>query len=237
MMLKVDKLTKKYGDKTVVNGLSIEVKRGSIYGLIGPNGAGKTTTIACILGLKKHCEGFVQIMDQEVRLLKHRIGVQFQTDYFPEKIKVIEMVEMMAVLYDNPVDYHSLLTMFDLEDKKKQMVSKLSGGERQRLSILLALINDPEIVFLDELTTGLDPQARREVWALLRDLNKKGMTIFMTSHFMDEVDYLCDEIHLINKGETVFKGTSENILSFSGMQDLESAYLYLIGGGENEKVH
>ncbi|GMQ62989.1 ABC transporter ATP-binding protein [Vallitalea maricola] len=237
IILSVNGLTKNYKNICAIKNLTLSVERGKIFGLLGPNGAGKSTTIECILRTKKYNKGSVEIlgmnMEESKKEICKEIGVQFQADFFPDRIKVGEMCEMMASLYKETVNWKSLLGKFGLGDKIKQDISKLSGGERQKLSVFIALINQPKLVFLDELTTGLDPRARREVWRLLKNLQKEGLTIFLTSHYMDEVEALCDEVLIINNGQSVIVGTPDGIVEKSGMTNLEEAYLYYIGE-ENE---
>ena len=227
----VEGLTKKYGEKTVVNHLKFSVKRGTVFGLLGANGAGKSTTIECILGTKKADEGTVRLLGQDPkkqrRSLFERVGVQFQEGDYQKEIKVSELCSETASLYRKPADWRTLCEQFGIGDKAKAAVKSLSGGERQRLFIVLALIPQPEIVFLDELTTGLDAKARRSVWKTLESLKKQGLTIFLTSHFMDEVEALCDEICILKKGIVVFRGTVEQAKEQCGCEHFEDAYLKL----------
>ena len=227
----VEGLTKKYGEKTVVNHLNFSVKRGTVFGLLGANGAGKSTTIECILGTKKADEGTVRLLGQDPkkqrRSLFERVGVQFQEGDYQKEIKVYELCRETASLYRKPADWRTLCEQFGIGDKAKAAVKSLSGGERQRLFIVLALIPQPEIVFLDELTTGLDAKARRSVWKTLESLKKQGLTIFLTSHFMDEVEALCDEICILKKGIVVFRGTVEQAKEQCGCEHFEDAYLKL----------
>lgn len=189
------------------------MKRGTVFGLLGANGAGKSTTIECILGTKKADEGTVRLLGQDPkkqrRSLFERVGVQFQEGDYQKEIKVSELCGETTSLYCKPADWRTLCEQFGIGDKTKAAVKSLSGGERQRLFIVLALIPQPEIVFLDELTTGLDAKARRSVWKTLESLKKQGLTIFLTSHFMDEVEALCNEICILKKGIVVFRGTVE----------------------------
>ena len=227
----VEGLTKTYGEKTVVNHLNFSVKRGTVFGLLGANGAGKSTTIECILGTKKADEGTVRLLGQDPkkqrRSLFERVGVQFQEGDYQKEIKVSELCSETASLYRKPADWRTLCEQFGIGDKAKAAVKSLSGGERQRLFIVLALIPQPEIVFLDELTTGLDAKARRSVWKTLESLKKQGLTIFLTSHFMDEVEALCDEICILKKGIVVFRGTVEQAKEQCGCEHFEDAYLKL----------
>lgn len=226
----VKNLTKKYGDYTAVDNLNFRVKKGEVFGLLGANGAGKSTTIECILGTRKMDSGEARILEmnpikQRTRLFE-RVGVQFQEAKYQEQIKVEELCEMTAAVYKKPQSYEQLLAEFGISDKKKTLVKELSGGERQRLFIVLALIPNPEVVFLDELTTGLDARARRDVWNILTKLKKQGLSILLTSHFMDEVEALCDEILILKKSKTVFHGTVEEAKKQSGKTQFEDAYLW-----------
>ena len=227
----VEGLTKAYHGKTVVDHLNLSVPRGTVFGLLGPNGAGKSTTIECMLGTKKADGGTVRLLGQDPkrhrRTLFQRIGVQFQEgDYQPE-IKVSELCRQTASLYRSPGDWRALCQQFGIGDKVQASVKSLSGGERQRLFLVLALLPQPELVFLDELTTGLDAKARRSVWKTLATLKEQGLTIFLTSHFMDEVEALCDEVCILRKGTPVFRGTVAEAKARCGCEHLEDAYLQL----------
>ena len=231
--IKVEQLSKSYDHLPAVDKISLSVKCGTVYGLLGANGAGKSTTIECILGTKKADSGTISLLgynpQKDRRRLFQNIGVQFQEgDYQPE-IKVSELCEETACLYEAPVDWAKLCKQFGIGSKIDCAVKSLSGGERQRLFIVLALIPDPKIVFLDELTTGLDTKARREVWKILSELKSSGLTIFLTSHFMDEVEALCDEICIMKKGKAVFYGTIEQAKKVSNCEKFEDAYLALSG--------
>ena len=226
----VKNLTKKYGNYTAVDNLSFQVRKGEVFGLLGANGAGKSSTIECILGTRKMDSGEVSILGmnpiKERTKVFERVGVQFQESKYQEHVKVEELCEMTASVYRKPQNYENLLNDFGIENKKETYVKELSGGERQRLFIVLALIPDPEVVLLDELTTGLDARARREVWNILMKLKKQGLSILLTSHYMDEVETLCDEILILKKGKTVFHGTIEEAKSESGKDHFEDAYLW-----------
>lgn len=237
----VNKLTKKYGNKIAVDNLSFRVKKGEVFGLLGANGAGKSTTLECILGTKKMNSGQVSILGmnpvKERTKVFEKAGVQFQEAKYQELIRVEELCENTASLYKETKDYENLLSEFGIADKKKAYVKELSGGERQRLFIVLALIPNPELVFLDELTTGLDARARRDVWKILEGLKKQGLSILLTSHFMDEVEALCDEILILKKGKTVFHGSVEEAKKESGQDNFEDAYLwYTDEEDENESI-
>ena len=236
--IKVEQLSKSYGNMLAVDNISISVKCGTVYGLLGANGAGKSTTIECILGTKKADGGTVSVLgmnpQKDRRRLFQKVGVQFQEgDYQPE-IKVYELCEETACLYKSPADWKSLCEQFGIGNKIENAVKSLSGGERQRLFIVLALIPNPELVFLDELTTGLDSKARRDVWKILLELKNKGLTILLTSHFMDEVEMLCDEICILKKGKAVFFGTVEEAKKVSRCDKFEDAYL-AFSGEESEE--
>ena len=226
----VKNLTKTYGEHVAVDNLSFTVLKGSVFGLLGANGAGKSTSLECILGTKKMDSGEVFILGENP--VKNRTsvfektGVQFQEAKYQELIKVSELCENIACVYKNPNDYKELLSDFGIADKANSFVKDLSGGERQRLFIVLALLPNPEVVFLDELTTGLDARSRRDVWNILESLKKRGLSILLTSHFMDEVEALCDQILILKKGKTVFSGTVAQAKQKSGKEKFEDAYLW-----------
>lgn len=239
--IEVRNLTKKYGNRTAVDNLSFEVETGKVFGLLGANGAGKSSSIECMLGTKKMDSGEVKLLGmdpvKERSKVFERVGVQFQESKYQDLIKVEELCEMTASVYKSTQNYEELLTAFGIEDKKKTYVKELSGGERQRLFIVLALIPNPELVFLDELTTGLDARARRDVWNILSRLKAKGLSILLTSHFMDEVEALCDEIIILKKGKTVFHGTVKEAKTVSGKENFEDAYLWFTDEEvENESI-
>lgn len=235
----VQGLTKRYDGRTVVDHLDLSVRSGTVFGLLGANGAGKSTTMECMLGTKDADAGVVRLLGQDPkqhrRKLFQRIGVQFQEGKYQEEIKVSELCAETAGLYREPADWRALCVQFGIGDKLDAAVKSLSGGERQRLFIVLALIPQPELVFLDELTTGLDAKARRGVWKLLASLKENGLTIFLTSHFMDEVEALCDEICILKKGTVVFRGTVEQAKRQCGCKNLEDAYLQLADEEEKEE--
>ena len=214
-MIEVTNLTVKYKDFTAVDSISFEVKKGEIFGIIGPNGAGKTSTIECLEGLKRLSSGEVTVMGINPvnrRKLYEYIGVQLQEASFPDSIKVKELCQLFSSFYKNPADYNALLERFDLTDKKNAYVEKLSGGQRQKISVVVALIANPQIIFLDELTTGLDPQARLDMWELIKSLRDEGKTILMTTHFMEEAEYLCDRVCLMVKSRIAAIGTVRELV-------------------------
>lgn len=230
IVLSVKGLKKSYGDLVAVNNLSLQVKRGEIFGLLGQNGAGKTTTIECILGTKSFDQGNISVLGmnpaKERKKLFAKVGVQFQQSSCQDKIKVKEVCQVSQSLYEKTLDWQELLQNFSLADKQNILVSELSGGERQKLSVLLACLHQPEIVFLDEVTTGLDPQARREVWKYIDLLRKEGVSVLLTSHYMDEVQFLCDRISILKKGFEVICDTPENVIKKSEQENLDAAYLH-----------
>ena len=231
--IQVKHLTKSFSGRKVINELSFEVNKGEVFALLGHNGAGKSTTIDLILGLKCPDEGNATILGMDAakhrKKLFEKVGVQLQHTEYQNMMTVEEACMEYASLYEKPSDYKALLHSFGLYDLKKSYINKLSGGEKQKLSVVLALIGNPEIVFLDELTTGLDVAARREVWRTLIHLKEKGLTIFLTTHYMEEAQVLCDRACLIKSGEKVIEGTIAEIVNASGKTDLEEAYLYFMG--------
>ena len=234
-MIELKGIGKKFEDVTALEDVSGQIREGNVFGLVGTNGAGKSTTIECILGTKRADSGNVSVLAldprKDRRRLFQQVGVQFQEcDYQPE-IKVSELCEETSCLYKAPADWRELCEQFGIGDKTGSPVKSLSGGERQRLFIVLALIPKPQVVFLDELTTGLDARARRGVWKILKELKDGGLTIFLTSHFMDEVEALCDEICILQKGRAVFYGTVAQAKEKSGCENFENAYLKLSGEG------
>lgn len=227
--IEVDHLTKIFNGRKVIDDLSFSVESGEVFGILGHNGAGKTTTIETILGLHKPNQGKTRIngkdVHQERQVLFEKIGVQLQASHYQDNIRVDEICEETAALYKQPADYHQLLKQFQLDQFEKQYVDKLSGGEKQKLSVVIALIPNPEIIFLDELTTGLDVSARREVWNILKSLKQKGMTIILTTHYMEEAEFLCDHILFIKDGHKVIQGTVQEVIQQGQFKDLEEAYL------------
>lgn len=231
--IEVHQLTKTYDGRKVVDNLTFEVEKGEVYGLLGHNGAGKSTTIECILGLNTPDSGSAKLLGKEAT--KHRktifekVGVQLQQSHYQNNIRVGEVCEERAAMYSHPTDYHALLKQFQLEQYIHQAVAQLSGGERQRLSVVIALIPHPEVIFLDELTTGLDVAARREVWQILKLLKKQGMTLLLTTHYMEEAENLCDRVLLIKEGQKIVEGTVDEIIKKSPYNNLEEAYLWYMG--------
>ena len=232
----VRNLTKSFSGRRVVDDLSFDVQKGEVFALLGHNGAGKSTTIDLILGLKTPDGGNAKILRMDAaqnrKQVFERVGVQLQHTQYQTNITVEEACIEYASLYADPADYPKLLEQFGLGTLRKNSVSKLSGGERQKLSVVLALIGKPEIVFLDELTTGLDVVARREVWRTLKQLESQGLTIFLTTHYMEEAEALCDRVCIIKSGKKVAEGTIDEVIAVSGQNDLEDAYLFFMGEEE-----
>ena len=242
----VENLVKKYKDLTAVNQISFSVKAGSIFGLLGPNGAGKTTTVECIIGLMKFDEGFVEILSlnpiTDNKKLYKEIGVQLQETSYQDKIKVKELCEVFTIMYEKPLDYHRLLEQFGLIDKTNTYVNQLSGGERQKIAIILALIANPQVIILDELTTGLDPKSRREMWECIKNLKREGRTVFMTTHYMEEAAYLCDQIGIMNKGKLIAIDSVEGIIDKADIDitisfETEDDVFHIIKDELNKKIN
>ena len=232
----VRKLTKSFSGRRVVDDLSFDVQKGEVFAMLGPNGAGKSTTIDLILGLKAPERGSAKILGMDAaknrKQVFERVGVQLQNTRYQPNITVEEACIEYASLYADPANYPKLLERFGLGTLRKSFVSKLSGGERQKLSVVLALIGSPEIVFLDELTTGLDVAARREVWRTLKQLKDRGLTIFLTTHYMEEAEALCDRVCIIKSGRKAAEGTIDEVITASGQKNLEDAYLFFMGEEE-----
>jgi ABC-2 type transport system ATP-binding protein len=215
-VIQVSGIRKTYGETVAVAEVSFEVGEGEIFGLIGPNGAGKTTTMECVEGVRRPDRGVISILGldpfRDVYRLQNRIGVQLQQAQLQKRIKVWEALDLWASLYSTAVDGDRLLEQLGLANKRSAWFMTLSGGQKQRLFIALALINDPEIVFLDELTTGLDPQSRRAIWELVRGIRERGKTVFMTTHLMEEAERLCDRVAIIEYGKIIDIGSPEELV-------------------------
>ncbi len=216
-VVQVSGIRKTYGQQVAIDEVSFEVTQGEIFGLIGPNGAGKTTTMECVEGLRTLDQGTISVLGldpfRDIYQLQDKIGVQLQEAQLQKRIKVWEAVHLWASLYPTPVDGHHLLEQLGLGDKRNAWFMTLSGGQKQRLFIVLALINDPELVFLDELTTGLDPQARRAIWELVRGIRERGKTVFLTTHLMEEAERLCDRVAIIERGRIIDIDTPSRLVS------------------------
>jgi ABC-2 type transport system ATP-binding protein len=215
-VIHVAAIQKTYGRTVAVDEVSFDVQPGEIFGLIGPNGAGKTTTMECLEGLRRPDRGAISVLGldpaRQRNALQERIGVQLQEAQLQKRIKVIEAVGLWASLYRKPLDGDRLIEQLGLSDKRHAWFMTLSGGQKQRLFIALALINDPEVVFLDELTTGLDPQARRAIWELVRGIRQRGKTVLLTTHLMEEAERLCDRVAIIDHGRIIDIGAPAELV-------------------------
>lgn len=243
-IIKVSGLTKRYGDKTTVKGISFDVKEGEVFGILGPNGAGKTTTLEMIEALRP-IDGGEVILDgldvkKESAKVKEIIGIQLQSTSFFDKLTLREQLRMFDGLYGETTDPDELLAEVQLTEKAKSYVENLSGGQKQRFSIAAALINKPRVLFLDEPTTGLDPQARRNLWELIQGIKQKGITVVLTTHYMEEAELLCDRIAIMDNGRIIVIDTPENLVKallgrgFKKKQrveqaDLEDVFIDLTG--------
>ena len=227
-IIEVRELVKNYGSFEAVKGISFEVLEGEIFGLLGPNGAGKSTTLEIIETLRSKTSGKITVngfdLDSQPNEIKKIIGVQLQTSGFYPGLNLVELIDLFGGLYNRDVDAMALLDKVNLRDKAKAKVKELSGGQKQRFSIATTLINDPKIIFLDEPTTGLDPQARRNLWDLIREIRKEGTTVIITTHYMDEAEYLCDRVAIVDSGRIVALNTPDQLID-----DL------VAGGFEREK--
>jgi ABC-2 type transport system ATP-binding protein len=221
-VIQIEHLRKVYGTTVAVDDVSFEVHQGEIFGMVGTNGAGKTTSIECIEGLRQQDSGSIRVFgvdpQKEIHDIRRKVGVQLQESQLQPRLKVWEALDLFASFYESPLDWEKLLEQLGLTDKRNTAFAVLSGGQKQRLQIALALINDPQLVFFDELTTGLDPQARRAMWDLIRSVRDSGKTIFLTTHFMDEAERLCDRVAIMDKGKIIALGTPENLIQSLGVE-------------------
>ena len=215
-IIKVKELVKNYGNFQAVKGISFDVQEGEIFGLLGPNGAGKSTTLEIIETLREKTSGEVWVngfnLDKDPDEIKKIIGVQLQTSGYYPNLNLVELITLFNGLYNRNIEPMSLLEMVNLKDKAKAKVKELSGGQKQRFSVATTLINDPKIVFLDEPTTGLDPQARRNLWDLVRNIRDKGATVIITTHYMDEAEVLCDRVAIIDAGRIIAMDSPDRLI-------------------------
>lgn len=243
-IIRVDRLVKRYDQTLAVDGLSFSVNEGEIFGLLGPNGAGKTTTLEIIETLRKKTSGNVTVcglsVDTHAAEIKQLIGVQLQAAGYYPNITLVEQLRLFSGLYDRPVDPMEMLAAVGLQDKAKARYKELSGGQKQRFSVCTTLINQPRVVFLDEPTTGLDPQARRNLWDLIRSIRKQGSTVVITTHYMDEAEQLCDRVAIVERGRIIALDAPDRLIDklvASGferkkevkMANLEDVFLSLTG--------
>lgn len=215
-IISVNNLVKNYGQFQAVKGISFDVFEGEIFGLLGPNGAGKSTTLEIIETLREKTSGTVIVdgfdLDKQPQEIKKIIGVQLQTSGYYPGLNLLQLIELFCGLYNRDVDPMELLEMVNLKDKAKAKVKELSGGQKQRFSVATTLINEPRIIFLDEPTTGLDPQARRSLWELVRNIRARGTTVIITTHYMDEAEYLCDRVAIIDSGKIIAMDAPDKLI-------------------------
>ncbi|MBS1763178.1 MAG: ABC transporter ATP-binding protein [Bacteroidetes bacterium] len=243
-IISINGLSKTYGELQAVKNISFNVYEGEIFGLLGPNGAGKSTTLEILETLREKTSGQVTIggfdLDKDPAEIKKIIGVQLQTSGFYPQLNLVELLKLFAGLYNTTIDPLEYLRLVNLEDKAKSLTKELSGGQKQRFSIATTLIHKPKIIFLDEPTTGLDPQARRNLWDLIKNIRNSGTTVIITTHYMDEAEQLCDRIAIMNEGTIIKLDTPENMIDelvASGFErpkqvkaaNLEDVFLHLTG--------
>ena len=250
IIISVKDLVKKYGNFEAVKGISFDVYEGEIFGLLGPNGAGKSTTLEIIETLREKTSGTVWVnefnLDQRPNEIKKIIGVQLQTSGYYPNLNLTELIELFAGLYNEKVDPKALLQTVNLEDKAKNKFKELSGGQKQRFSIATTLINQPKIIFLDEPTTGLDPQARRNLWELIRNIQLRGTTVIITTHYMDEAEFLCNRVAIIDAGKIIALASPDKLIDelvATGFErpkevkkaNLEDVFIHLTGHSIREE--
>lgn len=243
-IISVQNLVKNYGKFKAVKGISFEVGKGEIFGLLGPNGAGKSTTLEIIETLRDKTSGKIIVdgldLDESPEKIKKRIGVQLQSSGYYPGLNLLELIDLFSGLYNTSTDRHALLNLVNLREKAKSHFKSLSGGQKQRFSIATTLINDPKIIFLDEPTTGLDPQARRNLWDLIRDIRNRGTTVIITTHYMDEAEQLCDRVAIMDEGEIIAIESPDKLIDdlvASGFErpkmtkaaNLEDVFIHLTG--------
>lgn len=223
-MITVDRLRKTYGRKVAVDDVSLSVESGEIFGILGPNGAGKTTTVECMQGLRSTDGGAIRVLGLDPTTqgpeLRQRIGSQLQDSALPGRLRVAEALDLFAAFAHRPVDCDELLARWRLEEQRDQAFDSLSGGQRQRLFIALAFVNSPELVFLDELTQGLDPQSRRATWDLIREIREHGTTVVLVTHFMDEAEQLCDRVAVVDAGRVIALDTPQGLIDGLGLPSI-----------------
>jgi ABC-2 type transport system ATP-binding protein len=233
-VIQVEHLRKAYGPVVAVDDISFEVNKGEIFGMVGPNGAGKTSTVECIEGLRPHSGGTIRVLGYDPQAerysLRAHIGVQLQEAALQDRLKVWEALDLYASFYPRSLDQDALLEQVGLSEKRNTRFAKLSGGQKQRLFIALALLHDPDVVFLDELTTGLDPQARRVMWEMVREMRARGKTVFLITHSMEEAERLCDRVAIVDHGRLVALDSPEHLISGLGA---ESQVIFTVDGTPN----
>ncbi|MCB0995967.1 MAG: ABC transporter ATP-binding protein [Acidimicrobiales bacterium] len=220
-VITVDRLHKRYGNFVAVEDISFSVDEGEIFGILGPNGAGKTTSIECIQGLRHADRGDIRVLGldphQDLAAMRQRVGSQLQDSALPGRLTVVEALELFAAFADRPVPADELIARWRLDKQRNQSFDSLSGGQRQRLFIALAFVNSPEVVFLDELTQGLDPEARRATWELIREIRAGGTTVVLVTHFMDEAEHLCDRLAVVDGGRVIAIDTPQGLIEGAAM--------------------
>ena len=220
--IKCRELVKRYGDVTAVAGIDLDVRRGECFGMLGPNGAGKTTTIEILQGLRQPDGGEVEVLgltwDRHEAELRQRMGTQLQETKLPEKLKVEEVVRLFRSFYRRGRSVDEVLALVALEEKRTAWVGKLSGGQRQRLAVACALVCDPDLLFLDEPTTGLDPQSRRQLWGVIEEFRRRGGTVLLTTHYMEEAERLCDRVAVVDHGEIIALGSPRDLIASLGAE-------------------
>ena len=223
-VITVEQLHKRYGDFVAVDDVSFSVEEGEIFGILGPNGAGKTTSIECIQGLRHADGGDVRVLGldpkHDLSAIRQRVGSQLQDSALPGRLTVAEALELFGAFADRPVPADELISRWRLEEQRNQSFDSLSGGQRQRLFIALAFVNSPEVVFLDELTQGLDPEARRATWELIREIRAGGTTVVLVTHFMDEAEQLCDRLAVVDGGRVIATDTPQGLIEGAGMSSI-----------------
>ncbi|GAA3769933.1 ABC transporter ATP-binding protein [Plantactinospora mayteni] len=237
-VIEVSNLQKRYGDQVAVRDVSFEVRAGEIFGIVGPNGSGKTTTVECLTGLRRADGGMIRVLGldpaRDRAELRRQVGIQLQESHLPDRLKVWEALDLYSSFYPEPADWRALMAELGLTAKRNTVFAKLSGGQKQRLSVALALVGNPRIAVLDELTTGLDPQARRDTWQLVREVRDRGVTVVLVTHFMDEAERLCDRLAVVRAGEVVAIDTPAELVARADVPGvarptLEDAVLALTG--------
>ncbi len=228
LAIRCHKLLKRFEDVTAVDGLDLEVGRGECFGLLGPNGAGKTTTLEILEGLLEPTEGEVEVLgrswSKDASALRERLGITLQETRLPERLTVLEIVRLFRSFYQNGRDPEVAVRLVALEEKRNSWYEKLSGGQKQRLAVACALVGDPELLFLDEPTTGLDPQSRRQLWDVVAELKSEGKTVLLTTHYMDEAERLCDRVAIVDRGKVIALGTPRELIAqVAGHQVIEFA--------------
>jgi ABC-2 type transport system ATP-binding protein len=223
--IEIANLVKHYGDVTAVADVSFSVEEGEIFGIVGPNGAGKTTAVECVEGMRAPDAGTVRVLGLDPRRerasVRRQLGIQLQSSELPARLKVWEALDLYSAFYARPADWRRLMAEVGLADKRDTAFSKLSGGQRQRLSIALALVGNPRVAVFDELTTGLDPQARRDTWNLIRAVRDRGVTVILVSHFMDEVERVCDRLAVLRSGRLAALDTPAGIVADANVPGVE----------------